>query len=101
MKSRGILVVHGMGHPIPGFLLHSVVTPVAKWIKELSTKDVSSNISSVEIDNMFGPDRRSFITIKYEGRTWIFTEAYWAPVVAPPQLRRNCSPYFGVMGAAN
>lgn len=81
----GVVIVHGMGHPQPAALLDSIVRSLADHLSALGPP--SGPAESPAWHSLTGADGRVYRILRYAGRQWTFTEAHWAPHVAPPPFQ--------------
>ena len=80
--AKGVVVIHGVGHPKKGTLLRNVVGPIEEWLAE--NVPVHGAFQRPETQTEVSPDGRSFIVLRHGTERWVFTEAHWAAVIRSP-----------------
>ncbi len=82
VQKKGIVLVHGMGHQAKDAMLLKVTNSVADWLQKNVSYEGGEKSPSLELD--LHKDTPSRITLKHGRQDWVFTEAYWAPVINSP-----------------
>src|SRR5437868_1365318 len=83
-KRTGVIVVHGMGHPVPSTLLDAIVDSIVDFMKSLAGAQGEIEEPVKRTETEAGCSRT---IVSFCGREWIFFEAHWAHhITSPPFL---------------